>query len=104
MKAIRCAAVVLTVLVVCPWTPAEDEPAKVDVRGTIARVTPAAKNTAGVLGTVRVEGVKDKTTNYDKASVRITEKTKIEKVVGKKREAATFADLKEKVRVEALFT
>lgn len=105
MKALPCAAVVvLAGLAVVPWVRAADKDEKVDVRGAVGQVSPSPANKAGVLGSILVEGVKEKTTRYDKAAVRITAKTTIEKVVGKKRQRATFADLKEGVRVEAIFT
>jgi hypothetical protein len=83
--------------------PAKD---KVDVRGTITRVTPVdeAGQKAGRLGVILVEGVKDATTEHDKASVRVTNKTRIEKLAGKERKPAKFADLKKGVRVQARFT
>jgi beta-N-acetylhexosaminidase len=100
-----CAAVLVVAGVgrVAAEDPGKD---KVDVRGTVSRVAASddeAKK-AGRLGSILVEGVKDATTAYDKASVKVTDKTKIEKLVGKERKAAKFEDLKKGSKVQALFT
>ena len=42
--------------------------------------------------------------SYNKASVSITDKTKIDKLVGKERKPANFADLKVGMKVQAKFT
>jgi beta-N-acetylhexosaminidase len=86
--------------------PADDKADKVDVRGKVSNVTAAADDLKkqGILGTVLVEGDKDKTVSYDKASVRITDKTKIEKLDGKERKEAKFDDIKKGAVVEATFT
>jgi hypothetical protein len=76
---------------------------KVDVRGTITQVT-LAQNGKVLLGTVRIEGPRDKTSSNDKAIVKITAKTKIEKLAGKARVAARFEDLGKGARVQAMFT
>ncbi len=83
-----------------------DEKPKVDCRGSITRLSPAndAAKQRGILGTLLVEGRRDPGVAYDKASVRITTKTTIEKQVGKERKPATFADLKKGARVEMTFT
>ena len=86
----------------CVATPGQDEkPAKVDIRGTIKKV--AALGLKDVIGSIRVEGMKEKDTEYDKAIVRIVRKTKIEKLEGKERKPATFKDLKEGTIVQAVF-
>src|SRR4051812_36891840 len=82
-------------------SPAAQDGTKADVRGTVATVTAAKPNSAGILGTLLVEGKKEATTSHDKAMVRITFKTKIEKLVGKERKAATFDDLKKGAKVQA---
>src|SRR5262245_31018703 len=75
---------------------------KADVRGTISSVT--ASKAKDVLGSIRVEGKVEKgLTTYDKASIRITTKTKIEKLEGTTRKAATVEDLKVGARVQATF-
>jgi hypothetical protein len=82
---------------------AADEPAKVDVRGKATKVAAAGKD-GDLLGTLLIEGEKEKTTSYDKASVKVTKQTRIEKMVGKERKPATFEDLKQGAKVEANFT
>jgi beta-N-acetylhexosaminidase len=66
-------------------------------------VTPAndEARARGRLGSILVEGVKDETTNHDRAFVHVTDKTRIEKRDGK---PAKFEDLKKGARVQALFT
>src|SRR5262245_54643006 len=83
-----------------------EPPGKADVRGSVANVSAANDDAKkpGTPGTVLVEGAKEKDTQYDKASVRITEKTKIEKLVGKERKPAKFEDLKKGAKVQASFT
>lgn len=78
-----------------------EKPAKADIRGTIKKVT--ALGLKDVIGSIMVDGMKEKDTEYDKAFVRITKKTKIEKLEGKERKPATFKDLKEGAVVEAVF-
>lgn len=81
-------------------------PEKADVRGkiTTVRESDAVAKKAGNLGSILIEGTKDKDTSYDKASVRITDKTKIEKIDGKEKKAAKFEDLKKGAKVQAVFT
>jgi len=77
---------------------------KADIRGQIAKLTPT-KDAKVLLGTLLVEGDIEKgITGYDKAWVKITPKTKIEKLVGKDRKPATFDDLKVGARVQVNFT
>jgi hypothetical protein len=85
---------------------AADEPAKVDVRGKATKVIAAPKEAAaanGLLGSVLIEGEKEKTTNVDKALVKVTVGTKIEKLVGGERKPAKFEDLKAGAKAEATF-
>ena len=81
-------------------------PARADIRGAITEVNlldePAQKG--GVLGSVLIEGVREKDTRYDKASVRITKKTTLTKRAGKERVPAKLADLKKGAKVQATFT
>jgi hypothetical protein len=82
---------------------AKDE--KVSIRGTPASVSPAdeEQKKAGVLGTVLIEGRKDKDTEYDKAMVKVTRATKIFKMVGTDLKEASFDDLKPGVKMEIQF-
>src|SRR5690348_14173765 len=82
-----------------------DEKEKVSIRGTPASVSPAddeAKK-GGVLGTLLMEGRKDKDTEYDKAMVKVTKGTKIFQQVGRELKPASFDDLKPGVRLEIRF-
>lgn len=56
------------------------------------------------LGFLKVEGVKEETTGYDRASITITDTTKITVVRGGTQQSATFADVHEGDSVEAIFT
>lgn len=81
---------------------------KVDFRGVVLRVTPAAQDAKGVLGTILVESKVDtKGVPSPKALVTITDATKLAKLSDdkiEKREKATFADLKVGARVLAKFS
>jgi beta-N-acetylhexosaminidase len=85
---------------------AAGDPAKVDIRGKVTKVMPADAEgkKRGLVGVVMVEGTKDKDTGYDKASVKVTEKTSLKKRVGKDLKDAKFEDVKEGTKVEAVFT
>jgi hypothetical protein len=78
---------------------------KVSIRGTPASVSPADEEgkKAGVLGTILMEGRKDKDTEYDKAMVKVTRATKIYRRVGKDLKEASFDDLKPSVKMEVHF-
>jgi Protein of unknown function (DUF3221) len=79
---------------------------KISIRGTPASVNPAgddAKKT-GVLGTILIEGRKDKDTEFDKALVKVTKATKIYKQVGKELKEMSFDDLRPGMKMEVHFT
>jgi beta-N-acetylhexosaminidase len=80
--------------------------AKVDVRGSITKLTVANDEAKkkGLVGVLMVEGEKGKDVGYDKASVKVTDKTTIKKLVGKERKDAKFEDLKVGSKVAAVFT
>ncbi|MGB7921608.1 MAG: endonuclease/exonuclease/phosphatase family protein [Pyrinomonadaceae bacterium] len=87
---------------------AEDE---ADIRGSITNVRRAHDDddkgdsrSAKLLGTVMIEGVKEADTNFDKASVRVTNETRIFDRRGKERKQASFDDLKPGRKVAARFT
>jgi len=90
-----------TLVCVLPATAEE----KVSIRGTPASVSPADEESkkAGILGTVLIEGRKDKDTEYDKAMVKVTRATKIFKLIGKDLKEASFDDLKPGVKMEIHF-
>jgi hypothetical protein len=97
---------VLFGLFALPMRAFDEKPEIANIRGKAMKVTPATEEAKkkGQLGTVLIEGVKEETTQYDKASVRITDKTKIEKLAGKERKPAKFEDLKVGAKVQAKFT
>jgi len=74
---------------------------KVDIRGQVTAVTPLKGK---LLGSVRIEGVKEKDTGYDKAVVKVTAATRVFKAAGGKRVPAKFEDVKVGSRVQARFT
>jgi len=79
---------------------------KVSIRGSLASAGAAGddEKKTGLLGTLLVEGSKDKDTEYDKATVKVTKGTKIYRQVGKDLKEASFDDLKGGVKVEIWFT
>lgn len=77
----------------------------VDIRGQITNVSASQPNQGGVLGQVLVEGKVEKDTGFDKASIRITKETIIErKTKDAKPARAEFKNLKVGQQVEAVFT
>lgn len=82
-----------------------DEKEKVSIRGTPASVSPADEEAkkAGILGTLLMEGRKDKDTEYDKAMVKVTKGTKIFQQVGRELKPASFDDLKPGAKLEIQF-
>lgn len=84
----------------------EKQPEKADIRGLITRVSAANKEAQqkGILGSILVEGNKELTTQYDKASVRVTDKTKITMRFGPEKKVWGFEDLKKGRKVQVIFT
>src|SRR5262245_54375147 len=82
---------------------AKDE--KISIRGTPASVSPADEEgkKSGILGTLLMEGRKDKDTEYDKAMVKVTKATKIFHQVGGELKPGSFDDLKPGVKLEIQF-
>ena len=87
-------------------TPVYAKEEKISIRGMPASVSPADDEgkKAGILGTLLMEGRKDKDTEYDKAMVKVTKATKIFMMVGKDLKPATFDDLKPNVKMEIQFS
>src|SRR5262245_41483966 len=83
----------------------EKKPEKADIRGLITRVAEANKEARqkGNLGTILVEGYKEPTTQYDKASVRVTDKTRITLRFGPEKKNWGFEDLKKGRKVQIIF-
>jgi hypothetical protein len=84
---------------------ADEKGEKVSIRGSLASAGGSSEEDkkAGLLGTLLVEGKKDKDTEYDKATVKVTKATKIYKEVGGELREASFDDLKGGVKVEIWF-
>src|SRR5207245_11175684 len=95
----------LAIAVVTPAYADEKDKEKVSIRGTPASVSPADEDgkKAGLLGTILMEGRKDKDTDYDKAMVKVTKATKIFQQVGRELKPASFDDLKPGTRLEIEF-
>lgn len=83
--------------------PKSAAPPKADVRGKITMVNLTAGAGRGTLGTIQVEGVKEKDTMHDKAMVRIQAATKIYKWVEGEKKAAKLEDVKVGARVQCIF-
>jgi hypothetical protein len=79
---------------------------KVDIRGTVTKLTPANDEAKkrGLVAVLMVEGEKAKDVRFDKASVKVTDKTLIRKAVGKDRKDAKFEDLKQGGKVVVTIT
>ncbi len=78
---------------------------EVDIRGDITniRLADAQSREMGVIGHVLIEGVVEEDTKFDKASVKITDKTYIYEQKGQDRRLVTFNSLKIGQRVQARF-
>ncbi len=104
----RRVAASLVAVVAAAWLTAAlaGEPAKVHIRGKVGRMTPPSEEQKkrGLLLTIMVEGSKEADTSYDRASVKITDKTVIKLKVGKQIEDGKLEDLKEGAIVTAVFT
>lgn len=100
----RLAALGCFALLLAPLSAGEKK-AKIDIRGTIEKLTPTkrAPGRTKVLGSMLVVAPRDKKFSYDKAFVRVTEATKLFKKVGDERKPATFSDLKVGQTIEVRF-
>jgi hypothetical protein len=103
MRLTRLLPALLALVVAVPTL--ADEKEKVSIRGMPASVSPADDDAkkAGILGTILMEGRKDKDTEYDKAMVKVTKGTKIFQQVGRELKPASFDDLKPGVKMEIQF-
>jgi Protein of unknown function (DUF3221) len=103
MSVSRLLAALLAVVLVAPAFAQKEE--KISIRGMPASVSPADDDSkkAGILGTILMEGRKDKDTEYDKAMVKVTKATKIYQQVGRDLKPASFDDLKPGVKLEIQF-
>jgi hypothetical protein len=77
-----------------------------DIRGSITDIqqADAQSREEGIIGSVLIEGVIEEDTEFDKASVTITDKTRVLEQKGEDRLSVTFESLKIGQRVEARFT
>jgi beta-N-acetylhexosaminidase len=91
--------------VVVLLAPARADEKKVSIRGSLASAGQASEDEkkGGLLGNLLVEGSKDKDTEYDKATVKVTKATKIYRQIGRELKEASFDDLKGGVKVEIWF-
>jgi hypothetical protein len=101
----RLLSAVLALVVAGPLLAQGEKGEKVSIRGTPASVSPVDEDgkKAGVLGTLLMEGRKDKDTEYDKAMVKVTKATKIFQQVGRDLKPASFDDIKPGTRLEIQF-
>lgn len=74
---------------------------KPDISGPADKVKVAAD---GKGGSIYVETAKDAKFTYDKAMIRINDKTRIQKMNGKLVEDAKFAEIKNGVKISVWFT
>jgi hypothetical protein len=77
-----------------------------DIRGTITYIQRANSQSRkkGIIGSVLIEGVMEVGTKLDKASVTVTDKTRIFEQKGHSRHLVEFEYLKIGLRVQAQFT
>jgi hypothetical protein len=76
-----------------------------DIRGNITSIhrAPADDESDNLLGTIMIEGVKEADTNFDKASVRVTNETRVFDGREKERQPTSFDALKTGQKVAARF-
>lgn len=105
MKRWKIAGLVLGIVTLGAWRLAEAGGAGVDIRGKITGVMKADEpyRKRGDLGAIRVEGKQEKDTQVDRASIKITGKTRLFLLEGKKRRPVGFDALKSGQIVEARF-
>ncbi len=82
------------------------ESGQVDIRGNITSIHRADTQSQekGIMGSILIEGAIEEDTQFDKASVTITEETRIFLQEGQERRPVTFEALQVGQRVEARFT
>jgi endonuclease/exonuclease/phosphatase family metal-dependent hydrolase len=83
--------------------PSAQSSERIDIRGQITNIRRASTDGDKLLGTVLIEGKKEAETQVDKASLRVTNETRIFDARGKERRPASFDDLKIGQKVEARF-
>jgi len=77
----------------------------VDIRGDVTNIywADVQRRERGILGSILVEGILEKDTKFDKASISITDKTRIFEQRGPNRRPVTFEALDIGEKVEARF-
>jgi hypothetical protein len=75
-----------------------------DIRGDITNISVMESGAGGMLGSILIEGELEKDTQFDKASVTVTEETRIFRQLDDETVEADFADLSVGQRVQAVFT
>jgi beta-N-acetylhexosaminidase len=105
----RLMAGVLAVVAVALMAPEDPEPKKkdepppkADVRGEVKSVT--GLKAKDLVANILVEGAKEKDTQHDKASVTLTNATKVYVWAGGKKREAKLGDVKQGVTVQCTFT
>ena len=80
------------------------EKGKVDIRGKITNIHRAGQDVDDkLLGSILIEGAKEADTEFDKASVRVTNETRIFDERGRERRQVSFYSLKTGQKVSARF-
>ena len=82
--------------------PVKKAPPKASIRGKVSSV--AALRAKGLVGAISVDGKKETDTEYDRARITLTDKTKFYKWVEGKKKDAKFADIKKDSIVQCVFT
>lgn len=107
MKSIRLAASLMgLVLLLGCALPGATPDGGVDIRGTITSIyqADAQSKEKGIIGSLLIEGAIEEDTEFDKASVTVTDKTRIFEEKGEERVVVGFDSLQVGQRVEARFT
>jgi hypothetical protein len=103
-----CAAIALCLAAFVALTAGCGSPvdlSRADIRGTIKSVTPSSGGSDTLtLGSILIEGTKEKDTSVDKASVTVTAKTRIYRLESGKPVKAGFDALAAGERAQAIFT
>jgi hypothetical protein len=76
----------------------------VDIRGYITSISAMESASSGRLGSILIEGEFEQDTEFDKASVTVTDETRILRQIDGDTEEAAFSDLRVGQRVQAIFT
>jgi hypothetical protein len=106
LEHVACFLGILLLAAGCRPPVAADGPGA-DIRGKIAGIVKAEEKARreGVLGFLMIEGTKEDDTKFDRARVKILEKTRIlERAAGREERPRSFADLEAGQRVQVRFT